>query len=142
MRTVLILGFDPHTVPGVDGDAVQAVLDRELTRFAEHGIHVATALVAPDDTAEPAVVAALADRDWDVVVIGGGIRKPEPALPFFELVVNLVRRHAPRAALAFNSGIADSLESARRWLPEQEGGAGERSGWPEREVGVGGRGGK
>ncbi|MFE4515324.1 hypothetical protein ACFRMQ_14175 [Kitasatospora sp. NPDC056783] len=118
MATVLILGFDPYAVPGVDGDAMQAVLDRELARFAEHGIDVATALVAPDDTAEPAVVAALADRDWDVVVIGGGIRKPEPALPFFELVVNLVRRHAPRAALAFNSGIADSLEAARRWLPE------------------------
>ncbi|WP_316526470.1 hypothetical protein [Kitasatospora brasiliensis] len=116
MATVLIIGFDPHTVPGMDGDAVRAVLDAELARFAEHGIDVATALVAPDDTAEPAVVAALSGREWDVVVIGGGIRKPEPALPFFELVVNHVRRHAPGAALAFNTGIADSLEAARRWL--------------------------
>ncbi|MEU1288999.1 hypothetical protein [Kitasatospora sp. NPDC005856] len=26
MPTVLIIGFDPHTVPGVDGDAVRAAL--------------------------------------------------------------------------------------------------------------------
>ncbi|MFJ6383532.1 hypothetical protein ACIQI7_26450 [Kitasatospora sp. NPDC092039] len=117
MPTVLVIGFDPYAVPGMDGDAVQAVLDAELVRFAEHGIEAATALVAPDGTAEPAVVAALTGRDWDVVVIGGGIRKPEPALLFFELVVNLVRRHAPRAALAFNTGITDSVEAARRWLP-------------------------
>ncbi|MFE6502920.1 hypothetical protein [Kitasatospora sp. NPDC057738] len=117
MPTVLVLGFDPHTVPGTDGDAVRALLDAELARFAEQGIDAAVALVAPDDTAEPAVVAALAGRGWDVVVIGGGIRKPESALPFFELVVNLVRRHAPQAAIAFNTSPADSVEAARRWLP-------------------------
>lgn len=117
MPTVLIVGFDPHTLPGVDGDAIRAALDAELVRFAERGIDAALALVAPDDTAGPTVEAALAGRGWDVVVIGGGIRKPEPALPLFELVVNLVRRHAPQAALAFNTSPADSVEAALRWLP-------------------------
>ncbi|MEU8924507.1 hypothetical protein AB0D10_26785 [Kitasatospora sp. NPDC048545] len=116
MPTVLVLGFDPHTVPGMDGDGVRAVLDAELARFADHGIDAAMTLVAPDDTAEPAIVAALDGRGWDVVVIGGGIRKPEPALPFFELVVNLVRRHAPQAAIAFNTSAADSVEAALRRL--------------------------
>ncbi|MET8541832.1 hypothetical protein ABZW03_14425 [Kitasatospora sp. NPDC004799] len=117
MSSVLILGYDPRTIPGVDGDAMVAALDAQLARFAELGVDAATGLVAPDDTAEAAAVAALTSRDWDVVVIGGGIRKPEPALPLFELVVNLVRRHAPGAAIAFNTGIADSVEAARRWLP-------------------------
>ncbi|MEU9044172.1 MULTISPECIES: hypothetical protein [unclassified Kitasatospora] len=116
MSSVLILGFDPHTVPGMDGDALRAVLDAELARFADHGIDAAMTLVAPDATAEPAIVAALDGHGWDVVVIGGGIRKPEPALPFFELVVNLVRRHAPHAAIAFNTSGADSVEAAQRWL--------------------------
>ncbi|MFJ8625517.1 hypothetical protein ACIRD3_22075 [Kitasatospora sp. NPDC093550] len=116
MSSVLILGFDPHAVPGMDGDGMRAVLDAELARLAEHGIDAAMTLVAPDDTAERTIVAALAGRGWDVVVIGGGIRKPEPALPFFELVVNLVRRHAPDAAIAFNTSGADSLEAAQRWL--------------------------
>jgi hypothetical protein len=51
-----------------------------------------------------------------VVVIGGGIRKPEPVLPFFDQVVNLVRRHALGAAIAFNTGIGDSVSAAKRWL--------------------------
>ncbi|MBV2152167.1 hypothetical protein [Kitasatospora sp. SUK 42] len=116
MSTVLVLGFDPHSVPGMDGDGLRAVLDAELARFADHGIDASMTLVAPDGTAEPAITAALASRPWDVVVIGGGIRKPEPALPLFELVVNLVRRHAPQAAIAFNTTGADSLDAARRWL--------------------------
>jgi hypothetical protein len=56
----------------------------------------------------------LSRREWDVVVIGGGIRKPEPLLPLFEQAVNLVRRHAPRAAIAFNTSGGDSVEAARR----------------------------
>ncbi|MFE6050163.1 hypothetical protein ACFQ6N_05385 [Kitasatospora sp. NPDC056446] len=116
MPSVLVIGFDPHAVPGLDGDALRAVLDTGLARFAEHGIDAAMTLVAPDDTAGPAIVAALDGRGWDVVVIGGGIRKPEPALLFFEHVVNLVRRHAPQAAIAFNTSGADSVEAARRHL--------------------------
>ncbi|MEU8512249.1 hypothetical protein AB0C76_11745 [Kitasatospora sp. NPDC048722] len=116
MTNVLVIGIDPHTVPGMDGATLRAALDAELLRFADHGIDAAMTLVALDATAGPAIVAALGERTWDVVVIGGGIRKPEPLLTFFEHVVNLVRRHAPDAALAFNSSGGDSVEAARRWL--------------------------
>lgn len=116
MPSVLILGFDPHAVPGMDGDAVRAVLDQELARFGDHAVDGAMALIAPDETAEPTMIAALAEREWDVVVIGGGIRKPEALLTFFEQVVNLVRQHAPGAAIAFNTSVADSVEAALRWL--------------------------
>ncbi len=73
-------------------------------------------LIALDESAEPAIVAALSGREWDVVVIGGGIRKPDPLLPLFEQTVNLVRRYAPRAAIAFNTSGGDSVEAAARWL--------------------------
>ncbi|KIF72517.1 hypothetical protein HY68_28395 [Streptomyces sp. AcH 505] len=118
MTSALILGFDPHAVPGMDGDAMRAVLDDELARFGEHGIDASMTLLAPDATAEAAVVAALSGRVWDVVVIGGGIRKPEPLLTFFEEVVNLVRRHAPGAAIAFNTSGGDSVEAVQRRLPQ------------------------
>lgn len=65
---------------------------------------------------DSAIVAALSGHSWDVVVIGGGIRKPEPLLTVFEQVVNLVRRHAPQAAIAFNTSGGDSVEAAKRWL--------------------------
>lgn len=52
----------------------------------------------------------------DGVVIGGGIRKPDALLGFVETTVNLVRRHAPQATIAFNTTGADSVEAASGWL--------------------------
>jgi hypothetical protein len=49
-----------------------------------------------------------------VVVIGGGIRKPEPLLEFFEAVVNLVHAGAPAARIAFNTDGGTSLEAVLR----------------------------
>jgi nucleotide-binding universal stress UspA family protein len=116
MPSVLVLGIDPHAVPGMDGDAMRAALDQELARFGEHAIDAAMTLIALGESAEAVIVAALTERDWDAVVVGGGIRKPEPLLVLFEQVVNLVRRHAPQAAIAFNTSGGDSVEAARRWL--------------------------
>ncbi|MFI6051567.1 hypothetical protein ACIBCO_15940 [Streptomyces violascens] len=116
MSSALVLGIDPRTVPGMDGDALRAALDKELARFGEHGIAASMTLIALDESAESTVVGALTERAWDVVVIGGGIRKPEPLLTFFELVVNLVRRHAPGAAIAFNASGGESVDAAKRWL--------------------------
>lgn len=116
MASVLVVGIDPYAVPGMDGAAIRAGLDAELARFAAHGIDAGMTLVALDETTEPTLVAALSERPWDVVVIGGGIRKPEPLLELFEAVVNLVRRTAPQAAIAFNTSGGDSVEAAQRWL--------------------------
>jgi hypothetical protein len=43
-------------------------------------------------------------------------REQEELLELVERVVDLVRRHAPQAAIAFNSGPDDSADAARRWL--------------------------
>jgi hypothetical protein len=117
MPSVLVLGIDPLTVPGLDGPAIRAALDAELYRFADDGVDADMTLVALDESAQPAIIKALTSQPWDVVVVGGGIRKPEPLLEFFEQIVNLVRQHAPNAAIAFNTSGADSVEAAHRWLP-------------------------
>lgn len=119
MADVLVVGIDPGAVPGASEESaaeVRAGLERELDRFAAAGISAAQVLVPFDGTAEAAIAAALAERAWDVVVVGGGIRKPEALLPLFEETVNLIRRHAPRAALAFNTSGGDSVEAAQRRL--------------------------
>ena len=116
MPSVLVVGYDPQAIPGVDGRALLSALDMELARFGEHGIAAAMALVVFDGTAESALVASLTERAWDVVVVGGGIPKAEQLLPLFEQIVNLIRRHAPQAAIAFNTSGGDSVEAARRWL--------------------------
>ncbi|WP_030669706.1 hypothetical protein [Streptomyces sp. NRRL B-1347] len=116
MSSVLVVGYDPQAIPGGDAAAVQAVLDGQLARFAELGVEAAMTVVVFDESAEPVLVKSLTKRPWDVVVVGGGIRKTEQLLPLFEQIVNLIRRHAPQAAVAFNSNGGDTVEAARRWL--------------------------
>lgn len=118
MAYVLVLGIDPYAIPGLPADDVQEALNAELLRFGEHGVDASMTLVPLDESAVEMVATALGERPWDVVVVGGGLRKPEALLELFERVVNLIRREAPKAAIAFNTSGGDSVEAALRWLPD------------------------
>ncbi|MCK2214687.1 hypothetical protein MF672_012910 [Actinomadura sp. ATCC 31491] len=113
---VLVLGLDPAKLEGWDPEPVQAAIARGQARFIELGIEADYCLLAPDDAPEAAVAEALTRTEYGCVVIGGGIRAHEPLLPLFEQVVNLIRRHAPNAAIAFNSTPVDCADAALRWL--------------------------
>ncbi|MYU35604.1 hypothetical protein GTW52_21250 [Streptomyces sp. SID8358] len=67
-------------------------------------------------SAEPARVASLTRRPWDGGVVGVGIRRTERLPPLPEQIANLIRRHAPQGAVAFDSSGGDSVEAAQRWL--------------------------
>jgi hypothetical protein len=116
-RNVLLVGLDPHAVPGVDAALVDTAIAIGQKRFEAQGIPADLCLVRPDATAEPEIIAHLARKDYACVVIGGGIRKPEEMLDLFERVINLVRTHAPAAAIAFNTNPTNSFDAAMRWLP-------------------------
>lgn len=113
---VLVIGLDPNRIPDWDPEPVVAAIARGQASFSDHGIDVDLCLVAPDESAEAVIVEALTREDYACVVVGGGIRKHEPLLVLFENVVNLVRQHAPGAAIAFNSGPGDTADAALRWL--------------------------
>jgi hypothetical protein len=89
-----------------------------MARFAKAGVGVESCLFGLDgsDDIEAVVTEALDSRPWEVVVIGGGVRKPEDQLDLFERIINLVHRHAPDSAIAFNSTPADTFDAAARWL--------------------------
>ena len=89
-----------------------------MARFADAGVAVETCLFGLDgsDDIDAVVAEALDSRPWEVVVVGGGVRKAEDQLGLFECIVNLVRRHAPDAAIAFNSTPGDTFDAAERWL--------------------------
>ncbi len=116
MPSVLVIGYDPQALPGTDAEAVRAALDKELAVLAERGVEAAVSTVVFDETAELTLVASLTERPWDVVIVGAGIRKAEPLFPLFERIVNLIHRHSPQAAIAFNKGLDDTVEAAERWL--------------------------
>ncbi|MEW9546945.1 hypothetical protein [Nonomuraea sp. NPDC050783] len=113
---VLVIGLDPAALDGWDPEPVQAAIARGRARFEEQGVAADWCLVAPGGDPDKAVVEALTREEHACVVIGGGLRKDEALLELFERVVNLVRRHAPGAAIAFNTTPEDCLDAARRWL--------------------------
>lgn len=117
---VLVIGFDPAALPGHDAASSAPAFEYARAVAEQEGVELAECLVGLDGSAESQIVEAVGQKAWDCVVIGGGIRKPEPARVFFERVVNLTRQHAPGAAIAFNTSPADTVEAAKRALGHAE----------------------
>jgi hypothetical protein len=125
---VLVIGLDPYRVPGPwDPKPVADAIDEGIARFAEHGLGVQTCLFGLDgsDDVLAVVTAALRAQPWECVVIGGGVRDASQ-LELFEQVLNLVRRYAPDAAIAFSAAPEDTFDAAARWVevPKASGPAG------------------
>jgi hypothetical protein len=116
---VLVIGLDPYRVPGPwDPKPVADAIEVGMARFAQHGIEAESCLFGLDgsEDVEAVVTAALCAQPWECVVIGGGVRNAEDQLQLFERVVNLVRRHAANAAIAFNSTPGETFDAAARWV--------------------------
>lgn len=116
---VLVIGLNPYKVPGPwDPQPVAEGIEAGETKFAEHGVGAQFCLFGLDgsDNPEEMVTAALQSQPWECVVIGGAVRRAEERLGLFERVINLVHRHAPRAAIAFNATPSDTYEAAARWI--------------------------
>ena len=116
---VLVIGLDPHRLPGPwDPEPVAEAIKMGLAKFAEHGVGVETCLVGLDgsDDVEAVVVNALQAHPWECVTVGGGLRHSDDQVELLEQVINLIRRHAPDAAIAFNSSPATTYEAAARWI--------------------------
>jgi hypothetical protein len=113
---VLVIGLDPYRVPGPwDSKPAADGIEIGRTRFAEHGLGAEFCLFGLDgsDDVEAMVTEALCAQLWECVVVGGAIRSQAELL---ERVINLVRRHAPDAAIAFNTTPADTFDAAARWV--------------------------
>ncbi|MBO0871535.1 MAG: hypothetical protein J2P15_23535 [Micromonosporaceae bacterium] len=117
---VLVIGLDPYRVPGPwDPEPVAAGIEVGLAKFAEHGVPVETCLIGLDgsDEVETVVGDALKAHPWECVTVGGGLRHSDDQVELLEQVINLIRRHAPDAAIAFNSAPETTYEAAARWIP-------------------------
>jgi len=116
---VLVIGLDPYRVPGPwNPKPVAEAIEIGMRALADRGFHAEACLVGLDgtDDVEARVTVELQARSWDCVVVGGGIRTPEDQLELFESIINLIRRHAPQAAIAFNHTPHDLADAASRTL--------------------------
>jgi hypothetical protein len=125
MTRILLLGLDPETVdfsdpalpPGMTAEKVHAGIAVAMKGFAERGWESDGCFIRPDETAGPTVERQLLSTNYDCVVIGGGVRLPPRNLALFEVLINAIRKAAPRAAIAFNTRPDDSADAAARWVP-------------------------
>jgi phosphoribosylformimino-5-aminoimidazole carboxamide ribonucleotide (ProFAR) isomerase len=116
---VLVIGLDPYRFPGPwDPEPVAEAIEAGLTKFAEHVVNVETCLIGLDgsDDVEAVVGNALRALTWECVTVGGGLRHSDDQVELLEQIVNLVRQHAPDAAIAFNSNPATTYEAAAQWI--------------------------
>ena len=116
---VLVIGLDPYRVPGPwNPKPVAEAIEFGMRALADRGFHAEACLVGLDcsDDVEARVTVALQARSWDCVIVGGGIREPEEQLELFESIINLICRHAPHAAIAFNRTPHDLADAAARGL--------------------------
>ena len=124
MTRILLLGLDPETVdysdpalpPGMNAEKVRAGIAVALKQFTDRGWESDVCFIRPDESAGPTVEQQLRLTNYDCVVIGGGVRLPPRNLALFEVVINAVRKAAPGAAIAFNTGPHDSADAAARWV--------------------------
>ena len=116
---VLVLGLDPYRVPGPwDPAPVAAAIDAGLAKFDAHGVGVEACLLPLDGSEDPEALmqAALQAHAWECVTVGGGLRHSDDQVELLEQAINLIRRYAPDAAIAFNSAPESTYEAAARWL--------------------------
>ncbi|MGI5504364.1 hypothetical protein [Lentzea sp. CA-135723] len=122
MTDVLVIGFDPHTIPGFDPAPVAAGIEQGSRQFAELGLTEDLFLIdfaELDGRAQGKLAAKLKAKKYDVVVVGGGIRKGPGLLELFQAVVNEVHWHQPEAALAFNDSPGDSSDWVLKALEQR-----------------------
>jgi hypothetical protein len=124
MTRILLLGLDPEMVdysdpelpPGMTAEKVRAGIAVAVKQFTDRGWESDVGFIRPDKTAGPAIERLLRSTNYDCVVIGGGVRLPPRNLALFEVVINVVRKAAPGAAIAFNTRPDDSADAAARWV--------------------------
>jgi hypothetical protein len=124
MTRILFVGQKPETVdfsdpalpPGFNAEKINAGIAKAVALIEQRGWQGDTCMIAPDNTAGPALEQQLASALYDCVVIGGGLRLPPKSLILFEQVLNAIHKAAPNAAIAFNTHPEDTADAAARWV--------------------------
>ena len=124
MTRILFVGQAPETVdfsdpalpPGFDAQKIKTGIAVAVAKIEERGWQGDTCMITPDEAGRTMLEKALQSAEYDCMVIGAGLRLPPKSLPVFEVVINVIHKAAPGAAIAFNTRPEDTAEAAARQL--------------------------
>jgi hypothetical protein len=119
MTTVLYLGLEARFVDfsamtDLTEEKLTAMLHAQVAQLRAAGFDADFVGVDRGATAAAVTAAALAEKHYDVVLIGAGLRASPPLLELFETLINVVHERAPRARICFNTSPGDSEAAVRR----------------------------
>ena len=124
MAKVLFIGQIPETVDfldpalpaGTTAEKIQAGIKIAMTQMKERGWDADECMIPPNDGARLILEKQISAKNYDCIVIGGGLRVPPKSLQLFEIVLNTAHQFAPNAKIAFNTKPEDTADAAGRWI--------------------------
>jgi hypothetical protein len=121
MKKILMIGLEPRVVdvaaiPGLTEESLAASLKSEEQGLRNLGFDASWCLVDLGETAAEVATAALDAKQYDLVLIGAGVRTIPERFELFEELINIVHEHAPKSKICFNTRPDDSMEAVLRWL--------------------------
>ena len=124
MFRVLVIGYAPDAVdftdplmpPGLDEARVAEGIKRDVQLMHDRGWEAEHLPIRSDGSLRDDILDRLADKTFDCIVIGAGVRMTTKHVPDFEQVIDAVRHGAPQTPIAFNASPDSSGDAAARWL--------------------------
>ena len=118
---IFLIGLDPAVVdfsafPSLNYEKLSASLTAQQQGLLDMGFDAGWCLVDRGETAESVVRAALSAKQYDVVLIGAGVRTSPAHFLLFERLINIVHEHAPKSKICFNTNPDDTKDAVLRWL--------------------------
>jgi formylmethanofuran dehydrogenase subunit B len=119
-KKILMIGWHPTVVdyskyPGLTEEKLESALRADEHKLNEQGYEASIGFIFSGETAIDQVSNTLKETQFDVVLIGAGVRKDDAHFLVFERLVNVVHELAPQARIAFNTGPTDSDVAIQRW---------------------------
>ena len=125
-KTVLVVGIDPALIdfttpefaamPGLTAEKVDTGIKNSIKQLNEIGYDAQLCWTDFGETAIDVIKKQLQEKEFDCVIIGAGIRKPESNFIFFEKAINVVIECSPKSKICFNTNPMDTVASVQRWV--------------------------
>lgn len=124
-KKVLIAGIDPYIIdfnspefaafPGLTAQKIDAGIKEAVRQLGEKGHEADICWTDFGITATDVLTKKLKQTEFDIVLIGAGIRVPANNFLLFERMINVVHQHAPNARICFNTNPGDTIAAVERW---------------------------